>query len=122
VIARLSLTLALAMASVAAPAMANTETIRTKVPEANINAFMADCKRDVPDASCWCMVKKLASTRDGDFVLDIVTQSKMKGTEEQKKASALLVLNRHGLKPSEAQTILKTSLEPLMMGAAKACE
>ena len=123
-IGKRTLALVLALASLSTPAFAKEETIRSKVPQTSIDAFMKDCKAEVSDATCWCMVKTLASTRDGDFVLDVASSTKLsKGASEAKRKEDLLqLLNRHGLKGSEAKTILEKSMQPLLENAARTCD
>ena len=53
------------------------------------------------------MIQELASTRDGDFILDVMSlsQKKTKPTSDD----FVMALNRHGLKPSEANAIMQKS-------------
>lgn len=95
------------------------QTIRTRVPQANIDAFMASCAKDAARASCWCMVEKMNATADGQFVLDIVGQRM--ANPKAGRPEALQVMNRHGLRHTQAQAALKRT-DAIVTAAADACD
>ena len=107
--------------SVAAPATAD-EYLKSRAPKAHIDGFLAECRQKIPDATCRCMTRELASTRDGDFVLDLGAPSlRLQQQPANMKSDALLkALNRHGLKASEGKAILDRA-RPILQGAARAC-
>lgn len=100
-----------------------SEQIRTKVPRKNIDIFLSDCgQRNIPQATCICMVKRLAATREGDFFLDMMgTSQQLRGvSDKQKHQTMVQMLDRHGLKPSEAEKFV-TRGEAVANAAAKEC-
>lgn len=117
---RLALLLGAALLA-AAPAVADAY-LKSRAPKAHIDGFLNECRRKVPDASCRCMAQELASTRDGDFVLDVGAPAlRLQGQPKSLKSDALLsALNRHGLKASEGKTILERA-GPILKEAADAC-
>lgn len=111
---------ALSIAMAAGSATAATETIRSKILKANVDAFLSGCNADgVAAADCWCMVKALNSTRDGAFILDMMGLRIRK--LERNKAEVLAAVNRHGLKRSEVVAILPRGPE-IINKADKDCE
>lgn len=105
----------------AAPALA-ADTITTKVPAAHVEAFQRDCQSSgVPQASCWCMVKKFNETKDGAAVLDAVGLQMTKPDDATKKKELLNILNRHGLRPSQLAAILAPSSK-FAENVAKQCQ
>lgn len=98
---------------------AQGETIRTRVPQANIDAFMGSCAKDTARATCWCVVEKMNGTADGQFVLDVVG---LRMADPKADRPALLqAMNRHGLRHTQAAAALKRT-EAIAAAAAKECE
>lgn len=96
-----------------------TETIRTRVPQAHVDAFMKDCAQKSPLASCWCVVRKMNETADGQFSLDI--SGMLEAKPEAAKADFLDAMNRHGLRASQAKTVIDRT-QPLIAAAVKDCD
>lgn len=87
------LTLALLLGSASAPAFA--DEIKTRVPQANFDAFIQACRiPGVPAATCECMAfKMIRSGQEGEMSLDIIGLQSRKIADkaaEQKELIALL--------------------------------
>jgi hypothetical protein len=98
---------------------AHGETIRTRVPQANIDAFMGSCAKDTARATCWCVVEKMNATADGQFVLDAIGLRMV--NPKAARPELLQVMNRHGLRHTQATAALKRT-EAIAAAAAKECE
>ena len=68
------------------------------------------------------MLKALNDTADGQVMLDAIGLGVLRGKGvAPSQAEAAALLNRHGLKASEAKAI-QTRLQPAVMQIAKNCE
>lgn len=109
------------MTCIAAAQSASADTIRTKVPQAHIDAFQKDCNaKGVPAASCVCMLKKMTETREGDAALDAIGLISSTQDDAKRKAAMLSLLNRHGMRASELQAIMAPD-STLLPDIAKQC-
>ncbi|MCG2840613.1 hypothetical protein L6Q21_06420 [Sandaracinobacter sp. RS1-74] len=111
----------LGMALISAPAAAD-QYLKSRAPKAHIDGFLHECRQKVPDASCRCMVKELASNAEGDFLLDLGAPAlRLKQQPANLKSDAVLkALNRHGLKASEGKAIVDRAA-PILQEAARVC-
>lgn len=85
---------------------ASADPVASRTPQAHIQAFETDCrKNDVAAATCVCMVKTLQETPPGDAALDVMGLMAYR-TGEARDAEMVPLLDRHGLRASELQAIL----------------
>ncbi|WP_347304125.1 hypothetical protein V5740_05815 [Croceibacterium sp. TMG7-5b_MA50] len=97
------------MAAATTAASPAEESIRTRVPQAHFDAFVANCRAgDVPHATCNCMALGLIrSGQDGEIVLDamgLAATGTAEGRDRQKAVTALL--DRYGIPASRLQTLI----------------
>jgi hypothetical protein len=118
---RLMLACVLLTLVVALPVSAESDTVRTKAPQEHVDAFMSDCKaKNIPVATCVCMLKTLSQTREGDAALDALGLVKYRHTDAERRAGMVPLLNRHGLRGSELQAIMGSQTS-LLQNVAKQC-
>ena len=121
-IGKRTLALVLALASLSTPAFAKEETIRSKVPQTSIDAFMKDCKAEVSDATCWCMVKTLASTRAGVRRLNELAAAARTAAKEMAQTAKETAQTAVGTAAAAAQTAKETAANAAQSAAQTAKE
>ena len=109
----------LAAAPISGQMAMGPETIRTRALKAHVEAFMSDCAKDKPTASCWCTVKKMNATADGQFSLDV--SGMLRANPRAGKAEFLDAMNRHNLRPSQAEAAISRS-KSAIVAAVKDCD
>lgn len=79
-----------------------SQTFRSRIPQAHVDAFVNDCAKDnVPRATCVCMVRKFNETAPGAALLDITGMFVLVKDEAARKSGVTAALNRHGLRGSQ---------------------